>query len=172
MLSLAVFNAHNVSVFNTWSWTVKVHSLPLHSISVVLGWSPLFVLMKKSLIDFSLTPCCDTSEDMLPISLWPNELGTDGCSVVWWSCCSDSFLVQVEAKWKVAFCLSIFLLACCNKAWTPPLATWISLLHYLQMVLHLSLSCVLHHHSSKCPFPSLFFSHSLLNLVFDCAISV
>ena len=104
-------------------------------------------------------------------------------TLAWWTwyrwlfCCLRLMLLRILlsmswSKTKSCIFLWIFLLAFCNKAWTPWLATWISLSHNLQMALHLSLSHVSHHHSSMCPFPSLFFSHSLLNLVFDCAVSV
>ena len=64
------------------------------------------------------------------------------------------------------FCLCIFCFACCIRAKQPLFATWISLSHNLHTALNLSLSCDLHHHSSKCPFESFFFSQVILNFVF------
>ena len=95
---------------------------------------------------------------------------------IWWcwltcTCRSNYNLFRdLGFFWNVpdyCFCLCMFCFACCIRAKQPLFATWISLSHNLHTALNLSLSCDLHHHSSKCPFESFFFSQLILYLVFE-----
>ena len=169
--SLAVFSAYNASALQIWYGKLMISS-PWSALLLYRSddW-PLSVsftvFMKKCLINGCLLPSCPPI-----VSLWSSS-----CSVT-----SDGFgsLVPVEATTTylevlassgmfctTAFCLCIFCFACCIRAKQPLFATWISLSHNLHTALNLSLSCDLHHHSSKCPFESFFFSQLLLNLVFE-----